>query len=300
MNKYTSPEVQNECLQLMAVHILRDISANVVNSPRYSTMADEHTDCSNKERFKINIRWMDKELKEHEDFIGLYQMDTIEAEFLTSLSRHVLLRMNVKLTTCRGQCYNGATNMSGSRNRIAKQIMDEEKRALYTHCYVHTLNLAVLDTVKQSKVCKDALETAFEVTRLVKFSPKRNAAFEKICAGLQEVNPSPVGIRTFCQTRWTVRGTSLEAMIVNYSALNELWDECLEAPVRLEPDMKACIIGVKAMMSEFKFLYGLKLAETISNIMENLSKTLQKTSISCSRGSARCLSDGCHSSENAE
>ena len=47
----------------------------------------------------------------------------------------------------------------------------------------------------------------------------------------------------------------------------------LNSPVRLEPDVKACIIGVKAMMSKFKFLYGLKLAETIFNMMDNLSRT---------------------------
>ena len=84
----------------------------------------------------------------------------------------MFLTMNIKLTTCPGQCYDGAANMSDPRNGVAKQIMNEEKRALYTHCYGHALNLAVLDTVKQSKVCKDALEIAFEVTRLVKFSPK--------------------------------------------------------------------------------------------------------------------------------
>ena len=62
--------------------------------------------------------------------------------------------------------------MSGSCNGAAKQIMDQEKRAFYTHCFGHALNLTVSDTVKQSKVYKDSLETAFEVTWLVKFSPK--------------------------------------------------------------------------------------------------------------------------------
>ena len=114
----------------------------------------------------------------------------------------------------------------------------------------------------------------------MKFSPKRNAAFDKIRSSLQEDIPSSVGIRTFCQTRWTVRGNSLESIIVNYTALSQLWDECLEAPVRLETDVKARIIGVKAVMSEFKFLYGLKLADTIFKITDNLSKTLQKTSMS--------------------
>lgn len=60
---------------------------------------------------------------------------------------------------------------------MVTQIARDENRALYIHCFGHALNLAVADTVKQSKVCYDALETVLEVTKLVKFSPKWNTAF---------------------------------------------------------------------------------------------------------------------------
>ena len=71
---------------------------------------NECTDCSNKEQFTINIRWVDEHLNEHEKFIGLYQVSTIDAESLVSAIRDVLLRMNVKVADCRGQCYDGASN----------------------------------------------------------------------------------------------------------------------------------------------------------------------------------------------
>ena len=61
--------------------------------------------------------------------------------------------------------------MSGIRNGVSAKILLEEKRAVYTHCYGHALNLAVSRTIKQSKVCNDALETAFEICKLIKFSP---------------------------------------------------------------------------------------------------------------------------------
>ena len=279
-NKYTSPEVQNECLQIMANHILREISKDIGDSSCFSIMADECTDCSNKEQFTINIRWIDQNLKEHEDFIGLYQVDSITADCLLSSIKDVLLRMNLKLSNCRGQCYDGASNMSGSRNGVAKKILEEENRALYTHCYGHALNLAVSDTMKKSKVCRDALETAFEITRLVKYSPKRNTAFDKIRAAQEDDNQSPVGLRTFCHTRWTVRGDCLESIVSNYNSLLELWEESLESTVRLEPDVKARIIGVKTVMKHFNFLYGLKLSETVLKLTDNLSRTLQQTSLS--------------------
>jgi len=90
---------------------------------------------------------------------------------LTLIACCRLLWMNVKLSNCRGQCYDGSSNMCGAHNGVATKLLQEESRALYTHCYAHTLNLAVADTIKKSKLCRDALDTAFEVTRLIKFSP---------------------------------------------------------------------------------------------------------------------------------
>ena len=88
--------------------------------------------------------------------------------------------MNVKLTHCRAQCYDGAYNMSDARGGVAKKIINKESHALYTHCYHHALNMAVSDTMKKSQLCKDALDTAFDVTCLIKLSLKRNVAFEKL------------------------------------------------------------------------------------------------------------------------
>ena len=107
--------------------------------------------------------------------------------------------------------------MSGSKRGVAAQIASEESRALFIHCFAHSLNLAVADTIKQSKVCSDALEVAFEVTKLIKFSPKRNAVFDQIKSNEDEnVGGS---IRSFCPTRWTVRGNSISSIIDNYTGL---------------------------------------------------------------------------------
>ena len=93
-------------------------------------------------------------------------MAGINADCLVQSIKDALLRINVQLSQFHGQHYDGASNMSGSRSGVATQISREEKRALYTHCFGHALNLAlaVADAIKQSKVCRDAMETAFEIT----------------------------------------------------------------------------------------------------------------------------------------
>ena len=48
----------------------------------------------------------------------------------------------------------------------------------------------------------------------------------------------------------------------------------------MDSDVKSRIIGVEAVMNEFKFLIGLKLSENTLKMTDNLSRTLQKTALS--------------------
>ena len=173
-NKYTSSDIQNECLQIMALSILRQVSASIIKNGFFSIMADEGTDVANKEQFVVCIWWVDHEnLTDHEDTIGVYNVGTIDANTLTTAIRDVLLCISLKMSECHGQGYDGAPNMTGSRKGVTTQLIAEEPHALLMHCYRHCLNLAVADSVKESKVCRDALDTAFEVSKLIRFHQSR-------------------------------------------------------------------------------------------------------------------------------
>ena len=97
---------------------------------------------------------MDDELLVHEDFIGLYEVASIAASSLVAVIKDTLLRLNLTLAKARGQCYDGASNMSGVRSGVAKKIQDEQPQAFFTHCYGHALNLAVSNTIKKCSTMK--------------------------------------------------------------------------------------------------------------------------------------------------
>ena len=69
--------------------------------------------------------------------------------------------------------------MSGAKSGVAKQIRDNEPRAVFTHCYGVSLNLAASDMLKQSKLMQDALDTAHEITKLIK-SRHAGRVFSKV------------------------------------------------------------------------------------------------------------------------
>ena len=83
--KYTSHDIQNELLMLMAHHILRDLTDEMRNS-FYATICDEYTDISNKEQ--LCLRWVDEIFNIHEDFLGFYELEDIKSDTIVSQSCH--------------------------------------------------------------------------------------------------------------------------------------------------------------------------------------------------------------------
>ena len=64
--------------------------------------------------------------------------------------------------------------MMGKKSRVATTIKNElSKNAFAIDRYVHALNLAYGDSMNNCKLMQNALETSFEISKLVKKSPKR-------------------------------------------------------------------------------------------------------------------------------
>ena len=175
--KYTAHKVQNELLSIMAQQILRSIAVQIQNAVYFTIMIDETADCSNKEQVVLVFRWVSEDLVAHEEFIGLYLTDSIASTALVAIIEDTLLRMNIKLEHCRGQCFDGASVMTGARNGVAKVISDKESRAIFSHCYGHALNLGV-DTIKQCQLMKTSLEVVSEISKLIKKSLREMPYFK--------------------------------------------------------------------------------------------------------------------------
>ncbi len=225
------------------------------------------------------LRWVDCSLIVHEEFVGLYKVDNIEAATLVRVLKDCLIRFNISLSKIRGQCFDGASNMSGIRQGVAALLRAEQPKAYFTHCYGHCLSLATSDMVKACPILKKMLDTVNEITKLVKYSPRRQAIFEKL---KQDIAPGCPGIRVLCPTRWTVKADSMRSIIDNYSVLEELWEKAVS--VVHDTEVIARIGGVRAQMETFEFFFGLLLGECLFRHSDNLSRTLQKKDISASEG----------------
>ena len=130
------------------------------------------------------------------------------------------------------------------------------------------------------------LEIVVEITKLIKFSPKRE---QLLVAGKEtfeidnddnlEQNNSSAKLYT---TRWTVRANAFNKVINNFGSLFELWDIFLGD--KLDKETLYRILGCKSQMTEFRFFFGINLAYRMYSITDNLSKALQSETISSIEG----------------
>lgn len=267
----------------MALQVLQEVASSVQNSDFFSVLADETADASNKEQLVVCIRWVDDQFEAHEEFLGLTHLHECTATAIVDSIKTAIREMGLDTEKLRGQCYDGCSTMAGTKGGVATLMKSVEKRALYTHCYGHATNLACSDSIRQVKCVRDAHDTVNEISKLVRKSPKRDNHLEKMKSEMsnddQEKNAPRV--LSFCPTRWTVRGKTLDSILKNYSSLQNLWEWALENCT--DTEMKARIRGVSKHMEEFDFYFGVVLGELLLRHSDNLSATLQKEEMSAAQ-----------------
>ena len=97
--------------------------SKVIQERQFSSIiGDEGTDVSNKEQLSFCLRTIDENLDPFEDFIGFYELENIKSNTIVRVIKDILIRLNLSLENCRGQMYDGASNMMGKKSGVSTQI----------------------------------------------------------------------------------------------------------------------------------------------------------------------------------
>ena len=118
------------CAEALNQQILQEIR----DAKFYSILAVEVKDCSNREQMPVIIRFVDKCGEIQERFIKFIHCDTgltgnaLKDKIVDLISNELQLN----LTNCRGQCYDGAGNMAGKFSGLSSRILALNPLALYT------------------------------------------------------------------------------------------------------------------------------------------------------------------------
>ena len=136
-----------------------------------------------------------------------------DARSMVAVIKDIILPLGLDGENWRGQSYDRCSTMMGKKKRVATKITkDVPPLALPTHCYGDSLNLACGDRIRNPTIVSKSLDTSYEITKLVKFSPKHDSQLQKIhkeeyCQNKDHCASKFSKRRLFSETRWTVRAS---------------------------------------------------------------------------------------------
>ena len=103
--------------------------------------------------------------------MGFMEVEQITGKYLADTILQTLQFWNLGLENLRGQCFDGASSMSGAKSGCSVIIKQHAPLAVYTHCASHRLNLAIVSACKIQDF-KNTETYLGEMARFFKFSPK--------------------------------------------------------------------------------------------------------------------------------
>ncbi|XP_066333690.1 uncharacterized protein [Miscanthus floridulus] len=140
----------------------------------FSILADESSDVYQKEQLALCIRYVDKKGRVTERFLGIVHVQDTTSSTLKDAIVSLLMEHKLTLSKCRGQGYDGASNMKGEINGLKTKIMDESPSAHYIHCFAHQLQLTLVAVTKQNDDCVAFFDCVTNILNVVGISYRKH------------------------------------------------------------------------------------------------------------------------------
>ena len=242
------------------------------NGKLFSVMCDEVSDRSNKQYMSIVIRYVSDTAEVVENLVGLVEVLSTTADNLLHSLLLKLKSYNLALDHLVGQCYDGASNMSGCYNGLQARLKELAPRApIYIHCWAHILNLVLQDVAKSASLCKRTFELLQEIYAVIEGSPQRHGKYLKAIEDLH-LDVGLLALQSLSGTRWAARCVNLRIV-----------HRCLPAVLECLSQMNEVhTAGLLKSISDPTFVFGLEFLMPLFLAANATSEALQAKDIDLS------------------
>jgi len=148
--KYTSPEIQNEVIDMLSTMVQGKIvdEFRKCDIQQFCLKCDETRDASNIEDMSVVLRYVSNG-KPIEHLLSMVQLTAVDAKSITKAIIDELQVHGIDPRSIVSQCFDGASVMSGCRGGVQKLLQDQTRRTIpYVHCYNHRLHLVVVHSME--------------------------------------------------------------------------------------------------------------------------------------------------------
>ncbi|XP_018367031.1 PREDICTED: zinc finger MYM-type protein 1-like [Trachymyrmex cornetzi] len=221
---YLSKDIQNELISLMGNRIRNTLIDRIKAAKYFSVILDCTPDTSHEEQLSCIIRYIyihNSEIQICESFTRfLVVKDTSGLGLATTLKQH-LNDCGLDFTNCRGQGYDNGANMKGFKSGVQAQLLRENRKAFFTPCGCHNLNLVLADI---ANVSPKAVTFFDVIQRLYTFLSASNYRYD-IAKKRLKLTP-----KTLSDTRWEYRVESVKAVRFQIKEFVQIFEEILTEP----------------------------------------------------------------------
>lgn len=275
--KYTSPQIQNEMIETIGTSLQEKIVSLVQEAGVFSVLMDETTDISHKEQVAICLRYVEEgEIVER--LLTISETDDVKGESLTNLLLETLKKHQLDVGNIVGQGYDGGSNMMSARKGVQSRIREINPSALFTHCYSHSLNRALINSLcnKENRFARDFFGIVEQLFVFVEGSALRHTFFLE-CQ--KEIAGTSYHLQGISDTRWNCRAKSLERLQqdgVLKAILNTLEHV---ADTTSDGQVRGTAVGLIATVNSFRFILCLCVITPVLSVLNDVSEVLQKSDI---------------------
>ncbi|XP_060865965.1 zinc finger MYM-type protein 1-like [Metopolophium dirhodum] len=268
---YFSPQIQNEIISLLGKSTREKLLNRVKESKYYSIMFDCTPDVSHKEQMSQVLRYVyisNGTVSVEETFIDFMESHEKTGEGLSLEIIEKLNKDDLKLSNCRGQSYDNASNMSGKYKGVKTRIMQINNLAVYVPCNAHSLNLVGDDA---AKVCVRMITFFDTVQQIFIFFSSSTSRWTTL---MKCIN---ISLKCTSATRWSAKQDSVSALKRNLKNVYNVLKEMSENP-KLP---KEVILGATNLLKhlDFNFFCLLDLWNEILTTINRVNLALQKKSL---------------------
>lgn len=266
---YMSKTTQNELIVCCGEVVSQKIFDKVKKSHFFTIIADETSDVSLKEQLSICLRYFDVDNCEiREDFLKFVDVKETTGESISATLIDELNKFGLDILNCRGQAFDGGSNMSGKFKGTQARIIQIQPLAIYIHCCNHRLNLALSKACTLSCI-RNTVGVISSIVNFFRDSMSRINALEDYLKENSLLKEGKHALKKMCETRWVERHDSVLTFLSTLPSLPAV----LEKLAEMSNDGKAFSLLHSITNSEF-IVSAVVLADVFSQTLP-LAKKLQ-------------------------
>ena len=275
---YTSHDIQNELLHILAKNVRQVICMEVKNAGYYSIIVDESRDHAKREQMSFAVRYVNvSNGVVNERFLGFTHAKDLDAASLTGYIKEQITGFQFDLDKMVSQGYDGANVMSGHHSGVQTRVREFAPYAAYIHCHAHVLNLVLVNSVKSVPVAAEFFVLMEAIYVFFSASKAHDVFIDK--QKHQYPHKQPMELQKLSDTRWVCRYAAINAICCTYDCVLLALEEIAEST---DASKAVEARGLHCQVKLFSFLISLITFDRVLTCTKQLSDQLQSSTLDLS------------------